>query len=134
MNNFTGFNPQEAKNDLVKFNNELCEIIDMQSNALHILFDDLFWIWASPKAKEFSDKYDPICETLTENTNAEGSKILKAVAQAIDKMAEGNGYQPFAFADIDYPYGNFSPALLCEELNGIVGMNISLAKDAFESF
>ncbi len=127
MDNFTGLNPTEAKNNIDNFFAQMIEVSNIFLRGGNALFDNLRKTWCSKKAVEFSDKYGYLLFEKTVTAvkdaartiarNAETAYDTIAIANGADRLGVGYG------STMSNESGVFSPLQESGD-TGIVGMNI----------
>ena len=149
-NKFTGLNTLQAKIDISMFNSKLHNATGLLKLAVESLFNDLKYVWASPKAVEFSGKYIAEFDALITRMHNRRMQVTRAAVDAYNLIAATHLSDQIDLQD-DVVYrdtygtnlGGYDtpgvmldgPALaLLPEINNIVGMNVSATKDALGVF
>ncbi len=128
---WTGINVEEVTSQLDNFADTTQTIIHNYSTMFDLFNDELYVTWGSENAVKYNTQLIKLFEykrTLCELRN----KILQAASGAASFMAKHNGTE-FNYSVGYMMYGG-SIKNLKDEINGVKGMNIPLAKMALESF
>ena len=139
MADFTGFNPTQAKTDLEALSHDLRLVKGKLWSAFDYIVgqtkDGLSDVWASPNAKEFGATYIPQIADLINGYLKDIHAILSSTARAVDIVGSSNGYVINLSGDYSAPaLEEYYPQTFKEEKDGIVGMNVAVAKIAVSSF
>lgn len=131
---FTGFNPEEFKNNLENFMWSCCSAIGSTALDYMNCFDRLSEVWASPRAVEFYKKTYEEGQEMIKEICDEACKNVRAVCRAYVSHAISNGYDvsidpEFYCNNIQVSSNQWVESEVLPEKNGIVGMNISYVKD-----
>ncbi len=128
---WTGLNVEAVKTQLSSFEETMNGIITNYSDAFDLYNEELYVTWGSEKAVAFTKNLETLndykrslCEVL--------NKILSAAVSAAQFMAKHNGTE----FNYDFGYRGYSGncKALQEDINGVKGMNIPLAKLAHSTF
>ncbi len=138
MNEMTGFNPEQAKNDIMNFygNGQTAKMALV--HAFEDLYSDLKEEWASDKAVEFDNKHrSTINETISTFRNSI-NKICQNACNAFDEIASKQGVPGCGLASIldsasDSTF-EYQFAVIYYNKNGVVGMNIEAVNNTLEVF
>lgn len=149
-NGMTGLNPVFAKNNIMEFDALANEALASLTNSFIYLFDELHNVWCSPKAKEFSDKYNVLCGDLCVDLFQNIENICFSAQNAYNIVARGQGVEtisgwgdePFnssSFGGGDVPQmvkrGEASFTQLEEQHSlGVVGMNVQAVRLVLDQF
>ncbi len=128
---WTGLNVEAVKTQLSSFEETMNGIITNYSDAFDLYNEELYVTWGSEKAVAFTKNLETLngykrslCDVL--------NKILSAAVSAAQFMAKHNGTE----FNYDFAYRGYSGKCkaLQEDINGVKGMNIPLAKLAHSTF
>ena len=137
MDGMTGFNPGEAKEQIEKFYySGIVACIALYDAYYYDFFDNLYAVWASPKAVEFGIKYAPIMQMSIYSNIEMFKNIARKAGNSYNIIATANGENGIDVdLDIDFLHVNFElNTSLSAERDGIVGMNFMQVKLALAAF
>ena len=138
--NATGLNPEEAYNNIHDFDVDVYTAGGAICDGCYHLFNELYYVWASPKAVEFNSfkvKMNDVYELVLNK----GDIVLYNAVCSYNSMARANGLDTIEDSDGNdfensYLSGDHTQMLLemgaadlVAERNGIVGMNILQVED-----
>lgn len=128
---WTGLDVNTVKAQLRTFDEEMNKIISTYSDAFELFNNDLYVTWGSEKAVQFNKNLGSF-STYKSDFCEIRNKILNAAVSAAKFMAQHNG------TTFDYSVAFMGTSTdvkeLKNEINGVIGMNIPLAKLALETF
>ncbi len=130
---WTGIKIEDVKNELDSFEESMNNIDVTYSTAYDLFNDELSHLWASDKAIDFNEKLIAL-SNFSHYFDTVRYKIISSAAVAASYMASHNG------ASFEYDVKSVGTSQkthyhpLLEEIDGIKGMNIPLAKMSLNSF
>lgn len=144
MSEITGFNPEQAKRNINDTTSALYKIMDEYASTSFAFFLDLSIKWASPKAKEFGDKYQPMVKDAALDIYKLEFSLSNNSIAAYDALATSNGYPTFRGDNGPYETSVMimneeldyleSDKLFKEDFYGTVGMNVLQAKEILANY
>lgn len=145
MANFTGFDPEQARTQIIDFFNQVCDLANnFYDKGTKLFVNGLQTAWCSPKAKEFSEKHFAKLANINSNLAQLGKNIAISAVQAFNYVASSNGTAGIYIdgiengfqAPTDTERWDFLPLKEISD-SGVVGMNhqnvkllVSLFKDS----
>ena len=135
MDGFTGLDPQRAQQDIRNFSDTMKTVARMLHEGGNEFFNTLSKNWYSPKAVEFSEKYNTsLYEGTVEVVENCASRIAASAIEAYNSMAAAQGlgtipYEGDMKPGIQYYFGNLSES----GPNG-VGMNQDAVKTSLAEY
>ncbi len=97
-NQFTGLNPEKARNDIDSFYNATLKITNDMSQAMGAFLSDdvgIKRVWCSPKAVEFSKNYIPRYYRIVAEFVQYTMSTCRNAIRSYNRMARVNGLQPY---------------------------------------
>ena len=88
--NATGLSPEEAMNNILDFNDNVWDAVVAISNGCYSLYDELYYVWASPKAVEFNSFKVKMNEVFQLVRN-KGNIVWSNAIRSYNGMARANG-------------------------------------------
>ncbi len=128
---WTGINIRIVTSQLNTFADKTKNIIHNYSTNFDLFNDTLYETWGSDNAVNFNEHLTSLFKYKKELCEMR-NKLLKAVSEAATEMAKHNG-ATFNYR-VDYMMYGGVPKKIREDINGVKGMNIPLAKTALDSF
>ena len=127
MDEFTGINIERAVNDISTFNNKCWEIQAAIRFPLKELFLFLSKHWASPIAKDFSDKIGDRWLEIDSDYITNFKHIVSGAEEAAQSLARANGTN-YPQTGLNMEPGQTMPGdpipALSDSLNGTTGMDV----------
>lgn len=143
MANMTGFNPEQAKQQIEDFFYQVRDLANIfLERGLNVFVYGLMTAWCSPKAKEFSEKHFEKIAFIDSEIFHLGRNITIAATQAYNYVAKSNGAPMISIGTLDrgedFAESRWDKIRLKEQADsGVVGMNhqnvkllVSLFKDS----
>lgn len=143
--NMTGLSPDEVRKNISNFKGAMSIIEFYLGSAVDYLYNELYYVWASPKAVEFN-KYRDNYANVAELVSTGQFEISQNAYRSYNAMARANGLEEITDSfgnslDNNNNLGNMSSMCrplesleLLAEKNGLVGMNtlqVPNIRDAF---
>lgn len=133
MEGWTGLDRQKTMDDIMLFATKSEAVVNSFLKASIYLFHELFSVWASPNAVDFSNSFKYKYNNLMNTMQSEIVRVISDAERAYNYMAQAeglpgiygieDGYRQNIFAGIDMESLNFT---LLDNRDNITGMNINV--------
>ena len=129
----TGFNPDVAKKNLEDFYEQSQQALSTISSAYHAYFEEMYNLWYSPRAEQFSEKYCRIFEDYYTEICIKFRTMYELYDQAFNHVARAHGSNLSSDLSMRrYFSGLVGKKLLTADSNGNIGLKELQAKNETE--